>query len=67
MGGMLFTMEAETAKRQFLEYIEILNERNKIAIASRENDRVEFRGELHRINRESDIPVGLFRAISENL
>ena len=48
-------------------HIEILNERDKVAIAGGEDNGVELRCELHRVNCKPDVPVGFLRAVGEDL
>src|SRR3989344_1206993 len=48
-------------------HVQIFNKRYEVAVASRKDDGVELGGKLHRVYRKAHIPVGLFRAIGEDL
>src|SRR6185369_4249092 len=50
----------------FME-IEVLDERDEVAVACHEHDCIELGCELHRIDREADVPVSFLRAIGEYL
>src|SRR6185437_10400670 len=48
-------------------HIEVFDEGDEVAVAGGDNHRIELRGELYRVDRNADIPVGLLRSVRKDL
>src|SRR3989344_3241275 len=50
-----------------LVHVEVLDQGDEVTVTGRQHDRIELGRELHGVYRETDVPIGLLRPVSEYL